>query len=384
MKELIGIYIGTILLMFLSQAYYPPSSPADIRYSSRHYMLQKSDIFMVAVIAWLTCFSFLRRDYNDTYNYINFYRQAVSAKEFIAQGGLSDFAGNPLSYFYQSFMHDLTENYHIYFFLPAILSCFAVIKLFKRYSVSPALSLLIFFSIGTYLLYIAALKQCFAMFFLLMSIPYVIDRKYVKFYVLLFVAMLFHVHAFMFASVPFLLGNPWGKVTWVFWGATVFAMLTYNVTLGAFMKYAQSLGAMVIDEEVFDGHQIHILRVFVYLVPALLALIFRRRLFYNSTSAENLFVNLSIISAFILMIGTVEGANLYARMAGYFEIATAVALPWMINKLFTKRSAKMVTTIAVVLYFGYFCYEFTVSKPFDAMYSAITLWEFIISLFKGL
>lgn len=367
--------------MYLSQIYYPVDMRLIDRKDNRHYFLHKSDIFMAGIITWLTCFSFLRKDYNDTSNYINFFNQAVSTKDFVEQGGLTDFAGNPFSYFYQSFMHDLTDNYHIYFFFPAFLSCYAVVKLFKRYSVSPVLSILIFFSIGTYMLYVAALKQCFAMFFLLMSIPYAVDRKYVRFYLLLLIAMMFHVHAFMFAIVPFLLEKPWGKVTWIFLGAASFAMLTYNKTLGAFMEYAQSLGAMVVDEEVFDGHQINILRVAVYWIPALLALMFRRRLFHDSTRAENLFVNMSIISAFILMIGTVEGANLYARMAGYFEIATAIAIPWIIQKIFNKQSARLVSVIAAVLYFGYFYYEFTFAKPFDAQYSAITLWEFIVSLF---
>jgi hypothetical protein len=68
-------------------------------------------------------------------------------------------------------------------------------------------------------------------------------------------------------------------------------------------------------------------------------------------------------------------------MAGYFEIATIIALPWMIEKLFTKRSVQLVAGIASALYFGYFCYEFTMSKNFDAEYSAITLWQFIQSLF---
>ena len=45
--------------------------------------------------------------------------------------------------------HDLTDNYHVYFFFPALMSSYAVIKLCKRYSVSPAFSLLVFFSIGT-------------------------------------------------------------------------------------------------------------------------------------------------------------------------------------------------------------------------------------------
>ena len=230
-------------------------------------------------------------------------------------------------------------------------------------------------------MYVAAVKQCMAVFFLLMALPYAIDKKYVKFYLLVFIAILFHTHAFMFAIIPLLLEKPWSKVSWILLALTVFAMLTYDSTLGAFMEYAQSLGAAVAEEEVFDEHQINMLRVLVYWVPGILALAFRRRLFSVSSRTENLFVNMSMISAFILTIGLVQGANLYARMAGYFEIATAIALPWMVKKLFTKQSAQFVTVIAVILYFGYFYYEFAITKDFGNNYSAISLWQFIISLF---
>ena len=382
MKGLILLYWGTVFLMYLSQTYYPVEAQLDGRQTGkRHFMLRRADVFMIVSILWLTCFSFLRESYNDTGNYIVSFLNAESVSEGIENGTFVDWTGNPFSMLYRSLVHDLTDNYHIYFFFPAVLSSFAVVKLLKRYSVSPAFSLLIFFSIGTYVMYIAALKQCLAMFFLLMALPYAIDKKYVRFYLLVIVAILFHTHAFMFAIIPFLLEKPWGKITWIFLGATLFAMATYEITLGAFMNYAQSIGALVAENEVFDDHQINILRVAVYWVPALFALIFRKRLFYISTRSENLFVNMSIVSAFILTIGLIEGANLFARMAGYFEIATAVALPWMINKLFTKKSAQLVTICAAILYFGYFLYEFGVSKDFGNSYRAISLWQFLKSLF---
>lgn len=344
-------------------------------------MWRKADIFMVIVIAWMTCFSFLRTSYNDTLTYIDSFRNAETLVEGFANGTFTDWTGNPWSMFYRSLMHDLTKNYHIYFFFPAFLSSFAVVKLCKRYSVNPAFSLLIFFSIGTYVMYIAALKQCLAMFFLLLALPYAIDKKYAQFYLLVLVAIFFHTHAFMFAIVPLLLEKPWGKVFWGLLGATAFAMATYDFTLGAFMEYAQSIGALVAEVEVFDDHQINILRVLVYWVPALFALIFRKRLFSSSGRTENLFVNMSMVSAFILTIGLVRGANLYARMAAYFEIGTAIALPWMFQKLFTRRSAQFVTIAAAALYFGYFLYEFSISKDFSSSYSSISLWEFIVGLF---
>lgn len=143
-------------------------------------------------------------------------------------------------------------------------------------------------------------------------------------------------------------------------------MATYDITLGAFMNYAQSIWALVAEDEVFDAHQINILRVMVYWVPAILACVFRGYLFSDSTRTDNLFANMSIVSAFILTIGLVQGANLYARTAAYFEFATAIALPWMIKKLFNKQSAQLITVVAVILYFGYFYYEFAIAKNLEA------------------
>lgn len=384
MRQLILLYWGCVFLMYLSQVYYPTSAQLEEPQTGRrHFMLRKADIFMIAVIVWMTCFSFLRTSYNDTWNYIFAWNNSNGARAFLESGGLLDLTGNPLSNLWREISHDISNNYHIYFFPPALLSSFAVVKLFKKYSVNPALSMLVFFSLGTYIVYVAALKQCFAIFFLLLSIPYAEEKKYVRFYLLVAIAILFHTHAFMFLILPLLFGRPWGIITYLGLLATIFAMLTYDRTLGAFMEYAQSIGALVDEGEVFDGHQINLMRVAVYWIPPILAFVFRKHLFRGSSRRENLFVNMSIVCAMILTIGTVQAANLFARMAAYFEIATAISLPWMIKRLFTKRSAQFITICAAVLYFGYFLYEFGISKNFGGDYAAISLWQFVTDLFGG-
>ena len=383
MRQLILLYWGCVFLMYLSQLYYPTPARLDRKQTGlNHFMLQRADYFTFAVIAWLTCFSFLRTSYNDTTNYIYLWSKAKDTAEFLADGGLHDLTGNPLSIFWQSFSHQIAENYHVYFFVPAIMSSFAVVKLFKRFSINPAVSMLIFFSIGTYVMYVAALKQCLAVFFLLLSVPYAEEKKFFRFYALVAIAVLFHTHAFMFAILPLLFGRPWGRLTWLLFIATVFAMATYDATLGAFMEYAQSIGALVDEWELFDGHQINILRVIVYWVPTALAFIYRRYLFSDSSRYENLFANMAIVSSLILMIGLVQGANLFARMAAYFEIAQAITIPWMIQKLLKKRSEQFITVCAVGLYFGYFLYEFGVSKHFGDQYAAISLWQFFLELLQ--
>lgn len=383
MKGLILLYWGTVFLMYLSQTYYPVETQLDGRQiGKRHFMLRRADIFMIIVIAWMTCFSFLRTSYNDTTNYISdFNYLSEPLDQFFKNNNLLKIGSNSLFDLYMSIVHNFTLNYHFFFFFPALFNSIAVIKFFKRYSANNAFNLLIFYSIGTYVMYIAAMKQSIAVGVLLLALPYAIDKKYVRYYLLVFVAMLFHTHAFVFLAVPFLFGKPWGKVTWTFLIAALFSMATYDKTFGTLMNTALNMGINIVDWELFDGHSINPIRVVVYWIPAILALVFRGRLFSDSTRAENLFANLSIGAAFMITIGLRQGANLFARMAAYYEIAVGITLPWIINKLFTKRSAQLVTVMAIVLYFVYFLYEFGVSKNFGADYSAISLWQFIQSLF---
>jgi hypothetical protein len=215
---------------------------------------------------------------------------------------------------------------------------------------------------------------------LLLSLPCLEKKQYIRFVAIVLLAMMFHSYAIVFLMCPFLCGKPWGKRMWVLFLLTLAAMLTYRFTLGVLMAQAERIGILVSEEELFDGNSINILRVAVYMVPAVMALIFRRRLFEDSSRMENLIVNLSCVSGFILMIGLTEGANLYARMAAYFEVFTALALPWMIRKIFDKWSETLVTIVCAVCFFGYFLYEFLVSKAFDANYHAITLRQFILEL----
>ena len=384
MQKLILLYWGCIFLMYMSQLYYPSGDLKNI-HRGRNFILDKPDIFLVIIICWLSAFIFLRTSYNDTGNYIWEWRYGTKSwEEFLASGELQKLGSNPLYDLYRTILREITDNYHVFFFFPAVLSCVSSIKLFKRFSVNPTFSLVVFFSIGTYIMYMAAMKQCFAAAILMFALPYAIDRKYIQYFLLVLFAMMFHTHAFVFLAVPLFFRKPWDKTTWVVLVAVFAAMATYNRTFDAFMNFALSLGVNIADFEVFDGHSINPVRIIVYAIPAIISFFFREKLYRNSNRIENMFANMSIYTVFILMIGLIQGANLFARMAAYYEIALSVSLPWMIHKLFEKKSERYVTTIATICFFCYFLYEFGISKGFGSGYHAITLWQFVQELLKSI
>ena len=379
MLKLLLLCLGTSALLALSQR----DNPAQRINWGRggHYIRQPLDIYLLIGIIWLTGFAFLRTNYNDTAAYIRGFRDAQSLAAGFASGKYFDWIENPLSHFYQDLMRGITSNYHVYFLLPALVHSVALMKFCKRYSIDPGMSLLIYFSLGTYaLMFLAAFKQGMAMAVLLLALPYAHDKKYGTYVLLVLVAMLFHFYAVVYLLVPLLFGKPWGKTTWIMIAVAVFTLFTYDSTLGVAMEYVDEMGGDIAAEELFDGNSINVLRVAVYWVPGLLALVFKRYVNHNSTRMENLFVNMSVMCACVISIGLAEGANLYGRMAGYFEIAIAVALPYIIHKIFNKGSAQLVSRAAMLLFLGYFCYEFTNSKNFAADYRAITLGQFLLEL----
>ena len=67
MQKLIMLYWGTILLMYLSQLYYPTRNQIRGGHTGKYnFMQSKSDLFMIIVVFWLSAFSFLRTSYNDS------------------------------------------------------------------------------------------------------------------------------------------------------------------------------------------------------------------------------------------------------------------------------------------------------------------------------
>lgn len=378
MLKLSLLCLGAALLMVLSQQYHPAQ---PVRWEGNgHFLGRRADEYMLAVIIWMTCFCFLRTAYNDTGNYIREFMNAQPVSVGIKTGAYSHFMKNPLSSLYRDYMHGITDNYHVYFLFPALLQSIAIVKLYKHYSVSPAMSLLIYFCLGTYALHMSAFKQAMAMTVLLLAFPYACRKKYVTYVLLVLLATLFHFYAIIYLVVPLLFGKPWGKTTILMIAVFMVMLLTYDWTLGALMEYVNQVGGSMAEEEIFDGHAVNVLRVTVYWIPALLALFFWKHVNYQSTRAENALVNMSILCAGILTIGLAEGANLYGRMAGYFEWTMVLTIPMLVKKIFDKDSADFVSVLAAILFFGYFCYEFGVSKNFDATYSAITLWQFFREL----
>ena len=111
----------------------------------------------------------------------------------------------------------------------------------------------------------------------------------------------------------------------------------------------------------------------------MLSFVYRKTLFANSSKAENLFVNLSMVYAGILFVGLFGTALYFGRLSNYFSMMPVIALPWMLTKIkeSNPKDGRLLTFFAVFFYFIYFYASNTIETQFATSYEALTPTAFL-------
>ena len=162
-------------------------------------------------------------------------------------------------------------------------------------------------------------------------------------------------------------------------------MANFNTVLESFIELANESGKNVSSEEIIGTAAINPIRVAVYAVPSVFALVFRRYIFVGEGDREhNILVNMAFLTVAIMSVGLVNAANMFARMGQYFEFGIICSLPWMISKPFEKSSERLISMIAIVCFAGFFCYANLVQIYFDDHYGRYTLIQFLVRIWQSL
>lgn len=321
----------------------------------------------------------LRTYYNDTAAYISGFDAAPTLNAFFQNAKNYDLLGNPLFNLYTSAIRTVTDNYHVYFMIAAIFVVVLMITFFYRIAEEDTYTLTIFtfLTLGTYFFALAAMKQTIAMAVLCHSVLALRDKKYFRFSLLVFVAGLLHTYAWVFFVLLFLTGKPWSLRTYAVVAVTVAIMLTFNSSISRLLEYADEIGKSASEELIFSGDGMNILRVAVYGIVPVASLLFRRILEPQMERKHYILLHMSIVSFMFMLLASINGANMFGRMARYFEVGTVYMFPWIIRHLFVSDSQKIVVPVYVGAFGVFATYQYW---GFDLEYSSISLWKFFSSL----
>ena len=378
MFELLPTLLGGLFCALLTEK----STYGNYRIQKRQPLANR--IAFAMLVAFLAYPIALRTAYNDTFNYMRGFAKAKNLSELLGSGSLH-LLKNPAFQIYESLIRTFTDNSSIYFLFPAVFVQYSYARFIRRHCPSFFVGMILYFCLGTYTFSMAAMKQVIAMAILLYAVDDLIDRKNKQFYLKVFLAFLFHTYAIVVLILAFFTNKPWTMRTFALLGAVLFVIFNFETVILSFLEIANESGKSVDGSELLGTASINPIRVAVYAVGPLFALVFRRRLFSRQEDREhNILINMSIICVSIMSVGLVSAANMCARLAQYFEFGMICSLPWMVKKPFDKASAKFVTFMMIVCFTGFFLYANLLWTPFDDNFSRLTLMEFVKALMDGM
>lgn len=365
MFKLLAVFAVSLVLAYLSE-----KNTKAITASGQRYSAWKDWAYVLLVVV-LILFAGLRTSYNDTGNYISSFRSAATLSEWISDSEHFNPFKNPLYYFLQSALRSVTDDAQWLIFLSALVTQICFIRFFKRYSTNFTFSIFIYFTLGTFVFTLAALKQVLAMAIVTLAFPFLEKKKWIPYYLIVLVGVLIHTYALAFAVLPFFRARPWRLFTFLFVALVAALMMNFESAITEFMEQANDLGKTLAEYEIFDDATINIFRLAVYAVPPLISLVFQGWILQDSSKTDHVLIHMSIISLAFMIMGTQSGANMFARMAMYFELGTICCLPKMLQCTFEKRTYRLISGVAIACFLGFFLYANLVANDFGQDYQWI-------------
>ena len=365
-----------LLAVTLVLAFVIDQRDAQLKYEG----LRKRESFVTIILIFvLGFFCGLRIWGNDTSTYLEIYEHLTPTIDKITPANTPEFASG-IGFFYVScILKTLGFSKQDYLMFYAFATVIPYVLFVRRYSRSMVFGVFLMLATGFYTFSMAAIKQCMALGFCLMSLDFALNRKWIRYGLMVVLGMLFHPYALVYFLVPLMMFKPWTPRTFIYIAIFVAAGFYLDTLVGTVLDITDMMGATY-DEESFTGEGVNLFRVAVSFVPLILAVLCGKNLFSDSSREDDLMFNLAMLNALIMFVGIFGTANYFARLANYFLPAQVIVLPWILGKV-SREDKAWLNPACVVGYTGYFIYENAIIRPFDSGYAQMSLWDYIMGLF---
>lgn len=377
MWKLVPIFIIGLILTYVSDL----ASTYEIGSCGERRYIRKDKIFFFLMALALAVFVGLRTRGNDTFTYRQLYEALGVGQSALRDIDWLKLAAAPGFTFVNILLKTAGFSFQDYLMVYALFTVITYLWFIHKYSCNTLFSVFLFFTMGIYDFTMAAIKQTACVAILTIATDRAIREKYISFVLLVLLAELFHPYAFIYLIVPFLSFKPWSKKTYLLLIASVIFAFGLQFFLDPLLNVTDAIGSDY-DKAELTSEGVNIFRVLVVWVPVILSFL-ARRLIQKDTDNRiaHTIMNLAMVNAMIMFIGLFGTANYFARLANYFLLFQAIALPWVLN-YFDKNSKRSLTICAVIGYLAYFYYGTAIANgAFDDNYNFISFFDYIGQLF---
>ena len=253
------------------------------------------------------------------------------------------------------------ENVELFFLIIALFQILCIVMIFQKYSIDYWTSFFLFIASTDYMSWMMnGTRQFIAVTAIFASFGLMLYKKYIACIIVILFISIFHNSALLMIPIIFMVqGSAWNK-------RNVFMLLIALIIVAYIEKFTPIMQNLlhntqyerVVSDKVLavdDGT--NIIRVLVYSVPALLSLLGLNQVRAANSPIINLSVNCSIVTMALYLVSMVTSGIYIGRLPIYTTLQGYIAVPWLIENIFTKESAKIIRILMIGSFCMFFYYQ---------------------------
>lgn len=249
----------------------------------------------------------------------------------------------------------------LFFLIIAAFQMLCLSLTYRKYSSQYWICIFLFIASTDYMSWMHnGIRQFIAATAIFACFKWLVEKRYVPLIAVILLVSTVHGSALLMLPVIFIVqGRAWNRKTVI----ALFATMVIMVFIDRFTPVLNDL----LQETQYDDMMTNgiwekddgtnIIRVLVYSVPALLSLFGLKYVRAANNPVINISVNCSIVTMAIYLVASVSSGIYIGRLPIYTTLQGYIALPWLIDHIFEKRSAQLVKAVMIALYSAFFVYQ---------------------------
>lgn len=299
---------------------------------------------------------------SDTVLYLTIYRKLSTSWSGLLANLATAESGQGFTVFEWIIKNISRGNESVFRVALALLHSIPVLYVFRKYSDDFILSLYLFVATGCHIGWMMnGLRQFLAVSIIMAGTPLMLKKKYIPLIGVILLATTIHSSAILMLPVVFIVqGEAWNRKTLFFILIAIvmmYAFSRYTGLLDSLLENTEYAGVMANVTEMGDDGT-NPIRVLVNSVPMIMALVGKKNMSEENNPLINLCVNMSVITTGLYLVSMVTSGIMLGRLPIYTSLYSYILLPYLIKKIFTEESARLVTVSMIVLYFAYYLYAY--------------------------
>lgn len=253
------------------------------------------------------------------------------------------------------------RSYQTFFLIIATVQLLCMIYIFRRYSTDMWISFFVFIASTDYMSWMQnGIRQFTAVCILFAAFELLVQKKYIWFTIVTLIVSTIHGSSLLMLPFAYVMVGPALNRKTYLMIAAVALLIPFTDTVSPMMEQLLSdtqYNDVMTGDIWANDDGTNIIRVLVYSVPALIALFGHRYLRGSNDPVADMCINASMITMAVYLVSSVTSGIYIGRIPIYTTLHGYTVLPWLIDQIFEKTSARLIKLLMVMFYLAFFVYQ---------------------------